>query len=68
MPAVTGVTHERTTTPSTTTRHSWQTPIPQYSPRGVPDGESRSAARPALQQRGGQALTRRRLAAECRRR
>ena len=29
MPAATGVTHERTATPSTNTRHSWQTPIPQ---------------------------------------
>ena len=29
IPAVTGVTQERTTSPSTTTRHSWQTPMPQ---------------------------------------
>src|SRR5262249_30856145 len=30
MPASTGVMHARTTPmPSTTTRHSWQTPIPQ---------------------------------------
>ena len=29
IPAATGVTQARTTTPSTTTRHSWHTPIPQ---------------------------------------
>ena len=44
----TGVTHARTTpSPSTTTRHSWQTPIPQYRPRGEPPGLSRNATRPA---------------------
>ena len=40
IPATTGVTQARATTPSTTTRHSWQTPIPQNRPRGVPEGDA----------------------------
>ena len=60
MPAATGVTQARTTTPSTTTRHSWQTPIPQNSPRGVARRRVAQHGPAGRQQHGAQALARRR--------
>src|SRR5438093_1536608 len=47
MPSRTGVMHERAGTPSTTTTQSWQTPMPQKTPRASPAGVTRHVSSPA---------------------
>src|SRR5439155_93057 len=47
MPSRTAVMHDRAGFPSTTTTHSWQTPMPQKTPRASPAAVRRHASSPA---------------------